>query len=401
LGEDGEAAVNKRITIHRATTGLAVLCLAGGSGASGATLQVTDPEYQMTAFTLSVPADWKSAAQVTHNTGCHGTGAGLETTMRSPDGSTTVAFLPGVRWSWSSSPLERESLAQVHCPAIDIDSAASFLLNIAVPNLRPGATVTAVLPLEAPGQASLQAQMERARQSSEAAAARYHLPPPKVTIDGARVRIRFQDKGKPMEEQIQAVIDCNETTMPGMYKMPASTRRGCSARNVYIVRTPSGHLEDFLKSPGLQKLAQGVQMDPQWLQRVTQDQQAQAQRLLDKSHADFQEMLRQGAANHEAMMERGRQFQQQEQTQFAHAQSLDRANQNATDQAAHRQELDSLGRQDFRNPATGQIIQANAYYDHQWLSSDGSTLIQTDNPNLDPNGAVYPVSQSWTELEPR
>ena len=393
--------MNRSVTIHRATAGLAVLCLAGGSGASGATIQVTDPEYQMTAFTVSVPAGWRSAAQVTHNSSCHGTGAGLESTTQSPDGATTVAFLPGVRWSWTASPLERESLAQVHCPAIDIDSAASFLLNIAVPNLRPGATVTAVLPLEAQGQASLQTQMERARQSGEAAAARYHVSPPTVTIDGARVRIRFQDKGKPMEEQIQAVIDCTETTMPAMYKMPASSRRGCSARNVFIVRTPLGHLEEFLKSPALQKLAQGVQMDPQWLQRVTQDQQAQAQRMLDKSHAQFQEMLRQGAANHEAMMERGRQFQQLEQTQFEHAQSLDRASQNATDHAAHRQELDSLGRQDFRNPATGQIIQANAYYDHQWLSSDGSTLIQTDNPNLDPNGAVYPVSQSWTELEPR
>ena len=392
--------MNRSVTSHRATAGLAILCLAACSAASAATVQVTDPEYQMTAFTLAVPTGWKSAAQVTHNTSCHGTGAGLQSTMQSPDGSTTVAFLPGVRWSWASSALERESLARVHCPAIDIDSAASFLLNIAVPNLRPGATVTAVLPLEAQGQASLQTQMERARQSGEAAAARYHLPPPKVTIDGARVRIRFQDKGKPMEEQIQAVIDCNETTLPGMY-MPASSRRGCSARNVYIVRTPSGHLEEFLKSPTLQQLAQSVQMDPQWLQRVTQDQQAQAQRLLDKSHADFQEMLRQGAANHEAMMERGRQFQQQEQTQFEHAQSLDRANQSAIDHAAHRQELDSLGRQDFRNPATGQIIQANAYYDHQWLSADGSTLIQTDNPSLDPNGVVYPVSQSWTELEPR
>jgi hypothetical protein len=393
--------VTTSLSRHRAAAGLAVLCLAAAPVASAGTIQVTDPVYQMTAFTLAVPAGWKSAAQVSHNAGCHGTGAGLETTMQSPDGATTVAFLPGVRWSWTSSALERASLAHAHCAAIDIDSAASFLLNIAVPNLRPGATVTAVLPLEAQGQASLQTQMERARQSSEAAAARYHVPAPKLTIDGARVRIRYVDKGKPMEEQIQAVIDCNETSMPGMYQMPASRRRGCSARNVYIVRTPSGQLEDFLKSPALRQLAQGVQMDPQWLQRMTQDQQAQAQRMLDKSHAEFQEMLRQGAANHEALMERGRQFQQQEQTQFEHAQSLDRANQNAIDQAAHRQQLDSLGRQDFRNPATGQTIQANAYYDHQWLSSDGSTLIQTDNPNLDPNGVVYPVSQSWTELQPR
>ena len=50
--------------------------------------------------------------------------------------------------------------------------------------------------------------------------------------------------------------------------------------------------------------------------------------------------------------------------------------------------------------ANGQIIQASSYYDHQWLSSDGKTLIQT-NDTLDPNGVVYPVSQSWTELVPK
>jgi hypothetical protein len=37
---------------------------------------------------------------------------------------------------------------------------------------------------------------------------------------------------------------------------------------------------------------------------------------------------------------------------------------------------------------------------YQWLSSDGKTLIQT-NDTLDPNGVVYPVSQSWTELVPK
>ena len=52
----------------------------------------------------------------------------------------------------------------------------------------------------------------------------------------------------------------------------------------------------------------------------------------------------------------------------------------------------------FRSPNTGQIIEASNQYNHQWMSSDGSTLIQTNDHSLDPNGRVYPVSQSWTEL---
>lgn len=398
------------VKIHRAITGLAFVGLAAGtasaagsvaSWSSTRTLQVTDPQYQMTAYIVPVPSGWKSAAQVSHATGCHGTGAGLSSTARSPDGLTTIAHLPGVRWSWSSSPLERQQAANAHCASIDVDSAASFLLNIAIPNLQPGAAITAILPLDAPGQASLRTQLENAKQSSDEAFARYHVPPPKLTIDGARVRIRFLEHGRLMEEQVQAVIDCNETQTQALYKMPASTRRNCSARNVYIVRTPQGQLADFVGSPALLQLNQGIQIDQQWWARMSKDLEAQAQASLAKSQAQFQQFMRQAQLNHEAMMARGRQFQQQEQQQFERSQALDQAKQSAIDQAAHGQVLVSLGRKDFINPATGQTIEANAYYDHQWLSSDGSTLIQTDNPSLDPNGLVYPVSQSWTELEPK
>jgi len=292
-------------------------------------------------------------------------------------------------------------MARSHCAAIDIDSAASFLLNIAIPNLQPGAAITAILPLEEPGRAALRAQLEQAKQSSEQAFARYHLPAPKLTIDGARVRIRFLDHGKLMEEQVQTVIDCNESQPQPVYNMPSSTRRSCSARNLYVVSTPQGQLADFVASPALQKLNQGIQVDQQWYQRMSEDLQKQTQQSLANSRAQLDQFLRQAAANHEAMLARGRQFQQQEQSQFEHSQALDQAKQNAIDAAAHGQVLVSLGRKDFRNPATGETIEANAYYDHQWLSADGTTLIQTDNPNLDPNGLVYPVSQSWTELEPR
>jgi hypothetical protein len=35
------------------------------------------------------------------------------------------------------------------------------------------------------------------------------------------------------------------------------------------------------------------------------------------------------------------------------------------------------------------------------MSSDGSTLIQTNDHSYDPNGQAGPVSQSWTELVPK
>ena len=58
-------------------------------------------------------------------------------------------------------------------------------------------------------------------------------------------------------------------------------------------------------------------------------------------------------------------------------------------------------KQEFTNPNTGQTIQTNNQYSHQWMSSDGTTLIQTNDHTYDPNGQVYPISQSWTELVPK
>jgi hypothetical protein len=94
----------------------------------------------------------------------------------------------------------------------------------------------------------------------------------------------------------------------------------------------------------------------------------------------------------------GRAFQERQADSFNHAMAADRQRQAAIDASAHATALNSLDRQEFRNPNTGQIIEASNQYSHQWMSSDGSTLIQTNDHTYDPNGQVYPVSQSWSEL---
>ena len=114
---------------------------------------------------------------------------------------------------------------------------------------------------------------------------------------------------------------------------------------------------------------------------------------------------RQAAANLQHFKEQGEQrlaagkaFQEKQADSFNRAMAADQQKQAGIDASAHATVLYSLDRQEFRNPNTGQIIQASNQYSHQWMSSDGSTLIQTNDHTYDPNGQVYPVSQSWTEL---
>ena len=85
----------------------------------------------------------------------------------------------------------------------------------------------------------------------------------------------------------------------------------------------------------------------------------------------------------------------------ANAMAADRATQAAIDQSAHQTVNYSLDRKDYINPTNGQTITASSQYNQQWISSDSSTLIQTNNPSYNPNGQVDPVRESWTELVPK
>ena len=384
---------------------LATFAMATAQAATGSSgtrkAEITDPGYQMTAYTLDVPAGWKFAGTIARDPGCHSGAAGLKFTLQSPDGLTAQAVLPGVTWSWTTSASLKKIMESQHCPPIDIDSAAGFLVNIAVPNLRPNAKIIAVQALKPKGQAALAAQLEQSRQQNAQAAARYGQQPQKLSLDGARVRVEYSRDGQAVEEQILAVVECTETQFPALYAQPAYMRRTCSSRNTQISRAPRGRLDEFLDGPQLQSFNESIQLNQEWSDRLTRDGQAAFQKFQAANNAQFQANLAKSRQDNAQLLANGQKFQENLRASTDAAMANDRQRQNAIDASAHATALNSLDRQEFKNPSTGQVIEASNQYSHQWLSSDGSTLIQSNDHAFDPNGQVYPVSQSWTELVPK
>src|ERR1019366_9788608 len=88
-------------------------------------VEIADPHYQMTAYTLEIPSNWKFAGTIARDPGCHAKGASLKYTVESPDGKSALVVMPGLQWSWSNSPSMQKIMASSHCPSVDIDSAAS------------------------------------------------------------------------------------------------------------------------------------------------------------------------------------------------------------------------------------------------------------------------------------
>jgi hypothetical protein len=362
---------------------------------------VTDPQYSMTAFTIDVPANWKFAGAIARDGGCHSTGPSMKFTMTSNDGITSVIALAPVQWNWSSDKNFQLSLLHAGCTVMDFQSAAAFLINIAIPSARPNAHIEALLPLTPEGQASIKAQQQRANESNNQMAARYGIKPMKTVIDGARVKVDYVRNGKPVEEMFVSVIDCQESQVQMGFRAPISTNVHCSNRGLTIMRAPKGQLDAFVARPEIADLSKSVQVNPEWMSRVNADAKAAFDAAMKKNHDQFESFMKNAQAQHDAALEQGREFQEMQKRKTAAAMSADRANQAAIDDAAHRTVLYSLDRQDFIDPNTGKTIEASSLYSHQWISSDQSTLIQTNDPTLDPNGVVYPVSQSWTELVPK
>jgi hypothetical protein len=178
-------------------------------------------------------------------------------------------------------------------------------------------------------------------------------------------------------------------------------RRTCSSRNTQISRAPRGRLDEFLESPQLQSLNKSFQVNHEWTDRLAREDQAAFEKFQAANNALFQAGLERSRQQNAQLLANGQKFQDNMRASTNAAMANDQQRQNAIDASAHATALNSLDRQEFKNPSTGQTIEASNQYSHQWMSSDGSTLIQTNDHSYDPNGQVYPVSQSWTELVPK
>jgi hypothetical protein len=213
-------------------------------------VSVTDPVYGMTAYTLAMPTGWHFGADVLRAQGCHGGGLSLNYKMESQDGLTAVIQLPGVKWHWDDAYWKDDHHMR-QCEAVDIASAADFVINVLLPEVRPTAKIVAVVAPSAEVQEMLAQQEHEAMQRYIYWAQLYGGQPPQhAHIDAIDVRLQYAMNGQPVEEMVTAIIDCYGGTNPSMgQRYPPVTNLFCSSRPERIVRAPQGQLDALLAAP--------------------------------------------------------------------------------------------------------------------------------------------------------
>ena len=352
-------------------------------------MTVTDSAVNMPAFTVQIPSGWKFAGMMLRPGGCHAPAIpaeGLSFTALAPDGITSYEELPGVSWAWATDGTNPVS---TQCPAVNITSAAAFLLNIVVPNMRPDATSISVVPLPQAMQAGLEAQQQALKAKATA-----NL---RQILDTARIRLSYQLNGHPVEELIGAVILCNESTMPAypLLHRAASTRYLCQSSGTNIRRAPQGALDAMIA-----KNLPAPQINPTWDNLMQQQMRTSFAKWQQANNAQFQAIQNHYKQVTAGMVQRAQTAMTQLQNQTNSAMAQDRATQSAIDHAAQGQVRDSLNRQIFVDPTTGQKIETSNQFTSAWINSDKSGVALSTDRAADPNGTIDPVRQSWTELIP-
>jgi hypothetical protein len=373
----------------------------GQSGAAGGTsparssrvswsstrrIDVPDPLYQMTAYSFDAPAGWKAAGVLTRTRGCGATGASAKFTEVSPDGQTAFVMLPGVSWNWTDDPVAQRKAAAQNCPVIALESAADFLVKMAVPNLRPNAKIVAILPPDS----AIQAAMQQRRELGIQLARQRGLPPPRGVLDGARVRLQYQRNGQPVEEIMEAMISCTQVRF-------AYESRNCSSSSELVMRAPQGHLDELLALPQLMSLIAAIKPNPDWNQRLATDQQANFQRSMAASDAKFQQGQRDSDDFFNQMRANGAAQRQMVEDSTRRALATDRETQGAIDGAAHKEALGAIDQKEFTDPNTGKTIVGSNQYNHQYVNPDGTVMVQQNQPM----SHAQAVSEGWNELEPQ
>jgi hypothetical protein len=375
----------------------------GRSSASGSSdswgdaraVDVTDPMYGMTAYTVGVPEGWKFSGDIVRGKACHEAGQSLEYTLQSPDGQISIQRLPEMAWSYNPN-------RQPPCGSLDLTSASDFLVNIVVPKLHESAKILEVLPPTPEGEQAIEAELQHDQEKQSAMAQAIGMPSSRALVDGARVHIAYDEGGQQFEEVILAVVHCAQTPDGG---------RSCqTGGGETVVRAPAGKLNTLMSDSSFQQMAADVHDNSEWQDKLTevaqqkfvqqlQTMRANAQVIARVSDESFRQRLKASDQAFQGMMANSRAFNARQEQRFQTSQSNARAQEDSLDRSARQTENFALDQQQYTNPYNGQIITASNQFNRVWASSDGSILAGTTG-NENPNDYTAPGAPTLTQANP-
>jgi len=324
---------------------------------------------------LLIPATWDFNGGIRMfggKDGCFSDSFSVFWEAKSEDGITKIQGVPNYSWQYSDDPQELHNLTDPNrrthtgnqsndtCPVSKPLSAEQYFRQIVLNGLKPQMTVVSVEPFP------VLDQLVRQRNG---------MPPTDdrnggARIDAIRVRLEFQQDGKPMELWY-AVALVTQT-----YRVGRGSLYDMHAAGQMIMGAPKGNLDANDKL--FKVVMSSIQPTPQysaftnkWIANYYQIQ-ANKEAAMDKIQADLDSFITQTYMH-----------------MSANAQRVSDQGFRANDQALR-------DVQTFRDPTTGRKVELSNQYGHAWLNG-ANEYVMSDDPNFNPNAQL---SGSWNQLQP-
>jgi hypothetical protein len=377
------------------------------------TVQIIDPMFNMVAYTMSIPRGWNFEGTILHGPGCLVGMSALVFRAYSPDMLYGIQAFPTSDFFWADDP--RAQPKGPDCKALQPMSAADYgkLISIA---LRPGSVVDSVE--ASTNEALYQANIEKNNQSLAAQAASVgNRNPIKSKGELKRIHIHYSFNGHPEEEWLSIGMTVSDqptsviVSQPGRVMQTAIKHRFDSSPFVSGARTPQGQMQAH--EAAMTAIGMSLKGNPDYNAKYAAYMQDITNKTIARSWAVTNSMLKLGQQEQAQRTQQAQSFianmQQQgdaRNAQFAASQQQKSANvagfnAHEAQRSAHAADVSDylLDQQLYVNPTTGQTQTQSNQYNHTYSngSGPGSSVVQTNNPNSNPNGVL---TGNWTELQP-
>ncbi len=342
-----------------------------GAVPSGGTriVSIFDPNLNMRAYSLTVPAEWIFVGMVEQGTPC-AVGAFPVLRLMAPDGLTGMKLLPRLDWAWSDGR-NYQPKPNSACLPYKREMPASEVLKYMI--------------------GVLQVQYARDEPTPQLAdirrnAAARNSATFSNTVDMAAARVRYHINKIEIDEVVNVLVNCTAYDV-----MMIGRQHNCSA---YTTRTwaPQGRYSDSL----FKTISKSMVIDQQWNTRWNAVMAQRIQAMAEQSGQAVRAMGDQMAQQRNAQQAQWQQAQdvrnrQHEEFMATLQRGTDMSMQRAAQSASARSHAAddwcdyALDLQKRMDPNTGVISKDSSAYNYTWVNQSGQR-IQTNDVNANPNG---------------
>ncbi len=317
------------------------------------------------AFRMLIPADWKFAGGIVWALDNPGTPARAAFTVADPAGEARFEVFPSQPFFWSNNQMllsmfpigSRYFGNEVRPPLGPVEA----LKEIVLPRFRAGVILKIAKEETLP-------DLARAVGAGKPQA---ELP---TSAQGGKVRIEYIRDGKPMEEEIFAVVESVSFPIQTMYGPALNIN--WRVDYIFSFAAPQGKLESL--NPVFQTMIRSFRIDPRWLSKYSQlvEYLIQAQikqirnvgelsRIISRTSDEISEMSMQAYRERQAVNDRI-----------------------AENFSRHIRGVDA-----YRDP-DGETVELPGGYRRAWTNSLGEYIL-SEEQDYDPNPGS---SQNWREI---